>query len=56
MPSWMSLRHGRFGTWMDRRHWELQVGRTLVVRWCSGSPCFLTPNARHSVTVVRVRK
>jgi hypothetical protein len=41
---------------VDRKHWELNIGRWRLERWCLGTPCFLTPNQRHPITLRRIRR
>jgi hypothetical protein len=35
------------------RHWEITVAGWHLSRWCTGAPCYLTPNQRHPVSLRR---
>jgi hypothetical protein len=35
----------------DRRHWELNLWRLNLVRWCPGAPCYVVPYRRHWIRI-----
>lgn len=39
----------RAGSWGDRQHWELTIGRVSLSRWCGDRTC--SSAADHPITV-----
>lgn len=43
--------------WKDRRHWEIDIHRLGIYRWCPGAPCHLPGVApvRHAIGIAWTR-
>ena len=50
----MKTRLYRHLQWGDRKHWQVDIGRLNVERWCSGAPCHL-PGVRGGRHLVRAK-
>jgi hypothetical protein len=53
MKQRLLVRWYRLGTWGDRKHWEVTIGRLNISRWCASAPCHLPgyERSRHWVSL-----